>query len=140
VEDRGGLEVVGATTTAVDDGGVLVEVVEGRTTTTDVPAITHPTPWQLYPGRQQPPFGLLGQLEYPFLVSQDIEPAQFVPWRQQPTVPNPVSCTFMHISEAAQQLFGAPIEAQLLVPSGHLKSRAMISNRSAYRICGSRRL
>lgn len=40
VEGRGGFGVVGTTTTVVDVNEVLEEVVEGRTTTTDVPAIT----------------------------------------------------------------------------------------------------
>jgi hypothetical protein len=72
--------VVGTTTTPVEEEALDADVeVEGWTKVTDVATATpiewsvpiaastvihhlHPTPEQLYPGRQQPPFGDSGQL------------------------------------------------------------------------------
>ena len=100
----------------------------------------HPTPLQLYPGKQHPPLSLPGQLEYPLLVSHEIDPEHVCPCGQHPTDPNPVSGTFMQISVVPQQLFGALSDVHALVPSGHLKSRLKRDARGAIRSIGSKRL
>lgn len=70
---------------------------------------------------------------YPLFSSQLIAPPQVCPCAQQPTLPKPVSCMFMHVLPVPQQLFGAPIEEQLFVPSGHRKSLAKSGARGANR-------
>jgi hypothetical protein len=68
---------------------------------------------------QQPPFSF-AQFVYPAAESHDpICPPQLAPSGQQPTVAPTFSGRDMQVSPVAQQLFGYPIDAQLLVPVGH---------------------
>ena len=78
-------------------------------------------PWQLNPGKQQPPFDEFGHAEYPLEVSQLTAPAHVWPSGQQPTDPaSELPLTLIHVLPDPQQTSGAPISEQLFVPSGHL--------------------
>jgi hypothetical protein len=162
--------VVGTTITAVDvvsdvEAEVVVEVVvvevEGWTYAVDVPSKTpshvststtmrvgslnlHPTPIQLNPGRQHPPFEEPGQLVYPLASSQLTLPEHVWPSGQHPTSPATPLGVLMHVLPVPQHTSGAPIDEQLLVPSGHLNCRFMRTSRmcmrarNSFRACGRR--
>lgn len=123
VVEVGAADVVGA------GGATVEEVEEGGMKVVDVASRTHPTPWHLNPGKQHPPFGEPGQLEYPLAVSQLTFPAQVCPLGQHPTFPaSELPLVFMQLLPVPQHTSGAPIDSQLFVPSGHLNWR--LSNTS----------
>lgn len=131
----------GAAVEEVEEGGMKVVDVASRTPVQvsiylghDILLVVyvldlHPTPWHLNPGKQHPPFDEPGQLEYPLAVSQLTFPAQVCPLGQHPTFPaSEVPLVCMQLLPVPQQTSGAPIDWQLLVPSGHLNWR--LSNTS----------
>lgn len=90
---------------------VLILPVKGRVHSQ--PISTH-----AYPGIQQPPPGLFGQLVYPASHVVTL-PEHVCPCPQHPTSPSPVSVISSHVSPFAQQLFGRPTLWQVDVPAGH---------------------
>jgi hypothetical protein len=105
--------------------GAAEEVeVEGWMKDVDVPSATHPIPWHLKPGKQQPPLSVPGQLVYPLASSQLTPPAQVCPLGQHPTSPaSELPVTLIQMLPVPQHTSGAPILSQLVVPSGHLNWR-----------------
>lgn len=117
------VEPTAGTTTVVVETDALggdeeVDTALGATTT--VAVFTHPISLQTFPGMQHPPPGLFGQGVSPDGHSEGDESPQVSPLGQQPTVPNPVSCTVTHVSSVAQQISGAPIAVHAAVPLGQL--------------------
>jgi hypothetical protein len=104
----------------------------------------HPTPIQLNPGRQHPPFEEPGQLVYPLASSQLTLPEHVCPLGQHPTSPATPLGVLIHVLPVPQHTSGAPIALQLLVPSGHLNcrfrrtSRMCMRTRNSFGACGRR--
>ena len=71
---------------------------------------------------QHPPPWLEGHDEYPTGQLATC-PAQLAPASQHPTIPSPVSGIMLQVNSFWQHEFGCPMELQLVVPLGQIKSR-----------------
>lgn len=97
---------------------------------------SHPTPWQTYPGIQQPPPSSDGQLT----ASEGqapTPPPQVAPSGQHAICSESESDTFVQYVPSAQHLSGEPMLEQLSIPEGHAARFWRITKTSAARFSKS---